>query len=479
VALLSMLMLTVVTLGAPVTAEGNTSPTWGGVAPKALSAPYSEWKVEFRPADESGGYTLTFNSPTLGQRITNSVYVPVSYTRDGTPSPVMYYLHGTVFSETDTRALGIVGSLPGLLLVKVVSTGGGFQQTKIFDFPSQLTRARFVLVAPDTDPTKAICHTCLWGDGRPGGRLTMQSDTFLHQELYPLVQALLNVREDAAGRGVMGFSMGGWAALLQAEWHPDAYAFAASVSGVIEAVNDPFASPLFQAAGYVRDQGYGPSSITHPVSYAMFNPTDMASNLSSFDGTLLASNGDACVPPTSATAPDCIAHPALLNPDASWAELEIQHNNDAYLATIAAAHSLSRFVSPGVHGGNARTTYAEHIVPAANDAFARRPAPEVVTYKSGFDNFEVWGYEVSLTRPTRSFTNLADARLDGRAFSLSGQGRATIKTPPGFEPSFPYRATVSCNGAAKSVSQLTSGPSGRIGVTLDLPKTGDCSVNIS
>jgi hypothetical protein len=456
-----------------------------GFLPRPLGAPYSGWDVTFSSSTNPGVYTLTFDSPLLGKRIVNSVFIPASYSDSGTPSPVMYYLHGTVFPETDIPLLGFVDSLPALALVKAVSTGGGYQQTEIFDFPSQLSRARFVVVAPDTDPAESLCHTCLWADGSAWtggastGVLAMPADSFLHEELYPLVQALLNVRTDAGGRGVMGFSMGGWSALLQAEWHPDDYAIAASVSGVIESVRDLVSSPLFEAVGYVRDQGYGLTSATNPVNYAGLDTTDMASNLSTFPGKLLASNGDGCVPLSSLTAPDCVTRSALLNPDASWAELEIQHNNDAYIDTISAAHQLSRFVRPGVHGGNNHTVYAKDILPIANAAFATSLVPPTTfSYKSVFRTFDGWGYDVSVSRSGDAFTNLTDAKLSGASFTISGEGSAVVTTPASFAPATTYTVTVSCSGSPSATSDHLSTAEGRVAVHLDLPSSGSCSVDV-
>jgi hypothetical protein len=456
-----------------------------GVMPRPLAAPYSGWNVSFSLSTDPGVYTLTFDSPLLGKRIENSVFIPTGYSDNGTPSPVMYYLHGTVFPETDIPLLGFVDSFPALALVKAVSTGGGYQQTQIFDFPSQLTRAHFVVVAPDTDPAESLCHTCLWADGSAWtggpstGALAMPADSFLHDELYPLVQALLNVRTDAGGRGVMGFSMGGWSALLQAEWHPDDYAIAASVSGVIESVRDAVSSPLFEAVGYVRDQGYGLISATNPVNYAGFDTTDMASNLSTFPGKLLASNGDGCVPLSSLTAPDCVAQSAVLNPDASWAELEIQHNNDAYIDTVAAAHELSRVVRPGVHGGNNHTVYAKDIIPMANAAFsAALVRPTTFSYKSVFESFDVWGYDVSVDRTGDAFTHLTDAKLSGASFTISGEGSAVVTTPASFVPATTYAVTVTCSGSPSATSDLLSNAQGRIAVQLELPSSGSCSVDV-
>ncbi|WP_405421903.1 hypothetical protein [Pseudonocardia alni] len=170
---------------------------------------FSDWNVQVEPHPGTRGVLdLVFDSPLLEKRITNRVYLPSSYRPDGPALPVMYYLHGTVEPALDNPVVGPVTQHEALL--DAIGPGGGARQTDIFRFEEQRDRAQYLLVAPDTAYEDTICETCIWIDGRPdpvptappATAETLPADSFLHQELYPLVEALFNVRHDRGGRGV-------------------------------------------------------------------------------------------------------------------------------------------------------------------------------------------------------------------------------------------------------------------------------------
>src|SRR5690606_24694246 len=185
-----------------------------------------------------------------------------SYRPDGPALPVMYYLHGTIQPTLDNPLFGPITKNEALL--DAIGPGGGAVQTDIFRFEKQLDKAKFVLVAPDTSRENTICDTCIWQDGQddavpnahPVPAETLPADSFLHKELYPLIEDMFTVRSDRAGRAVMGFSMGGVAAYLQGMRHPDQYALSASVSGVLDVLDEPGGRAIWESMGYMRDQGY-------------------------------------------------------------------------------------------------------------------------------------------------------------------------------------------------------------------------------
>ena len=230
--------------------------------------------------------SVDFDSPLLHRRVVNTVYLPDSYSATGQPSPVLYALHGTVFPENDYPGLGLVTANEALL--RVTGPAGGLRQTQLSDYgsPANLAAARFLVVAPDTTTGEPFCETCVWIDGRPPTipkvpgitAENIPADSYLHQELYPLIDHLFNVRTDRAGTGVTGFSMGGWATMLQTTKHPDDYGFAASISGAIDMVDEPTLRTVIDGLGYLRDQGYG-TSLTDPVAYQNFNPNNLLSNI--------------------------------------------------------------------------------------------------------------------------------------------------------------------------------------------------------
>lgn len=95
--------------GAGVASAPSASPSTSSSALAAaqsaisrLPAPFSNWHVTLTErASEQGTLELQYDSPALGIRTVNSVFLPTSYRADAAPSPVMYYLHGTVVSFLD------------------------------------------------------------------------------------------------------------------------------------------------------------------------------------------------------------------------------------------------------------------------------------------------------------------------------------------------------------------------------------------
>jgi S-formylglutathione hydrolase FrmB len=68
-------------------------------------------------------------------------------------------------------------------------------------------------------------------DGASGGRY----ESYLLQELIPDVERRFRTVAGRRGRGVAGYSMGGYGALKLAFRHPETFAFAGSTSGALDA----------------------------------------------------------------------------------------------------------------------------------------------------------------------------------------------------------------------------------------------------
>lgn len=475
-AALVLVLVALVTAGSftPATAQAAPAPPTD-----SLPEPFRDWDVEVGPhADDPSVLDLIFDSPVLGKRITNRVYVPHSYSEDGPQWPVMYYLHGTIEPALDSPAGELTRPVTRHeALLDAIGPGGGARQTDIFDFGTQLDRARFLLVAPDTSYDDTVCETCIWIDGRPDPvpnvppvtAETLQADTFLHQELYPLVESLFNVRTDRGGRGVMGFSMGAVAAYLQGMRHPDQYAVTASVSGILDVLDEPGGRAIWESLGYMRDQGYG-TGVTNQAEWRGFNPMDLVTNLSGVDHEVFSSTGDVCLPPSSLTHPDCLRLPAATNPGAAAVE-----------AILARQHALNEGVLPGkdvketrdqlpgVHGANNHRIYAEDVVPLANSVFAREVRdPATFGYRSTASEFSVWGYDATVRRPDVGFLDMTDARSDGRAFTLTGAGQVAITTPPTFTPGQSYEVTATAEDGTTTTHPAVADAAGRLPVVADL-----------
>lgn len=445
-------------------------------SPAGLPAPYANWHVTLRPeATNPQVLTLEFDSPTAGVRMVNTVFVPDSYRSTGAPSPVLYSLHGTIFPELDNHLLDPVTSHEELLAM--TGPGGGDKQTQRYRADTQLAAAKFLFVAPDTTQGQPWCETCTWIDGRADllpnvpsvTARPRQADTFLHKELFPLVEHLFNVRTDRGGRGVIGFSMGGWSALLQGFKHPDDYGFVASVSGLYDPLSDAAISALIDVVGYLRDQGYG-TELTDNTWWRNFSPADTITNAVGTGQTLLMTSGDACLPLASLAAPDCRAYPPLLNPAATTIELLIDGQFQRAKQGAQAAGMPVTFVQkPGVHGANNHDVYAHDIVPAANAAFGRTlPAPATFTYRAVEKNFSVWGYDIAVTRPTDEFLEL-NGRTDGRELSVTGSGTVTVTTPGTFPAGTAHQVTVQVGSGNPQTAISTADTSGHVSARLTLP----------
>ncbi len=74
-------------------------------------------------------------------------------------------------------------------------------------------------------------------------------DTHLHQELTIWVVETLNGSANPTQHGIMGLSMGGFGAFLQALKHPSSYAAAASLSGVMDITRHPNSWGLAKSLG--------------------------------------------------------------------------------------------------------------------------------------------------------------------------------------------------------------------------------------
>jgi putative esterase len=442
----------------------------------SLPAPYAEWNVDLAPVepDEPRVLTLSFDSPLLGRRVSNSVYLPTGYREDSASYPVLYALHGTVFPPLDNCALNLATRLEAF--VQMISCGGGGLQDQLYDIPTQVDAMRFLVVAPDTDLANSICETCLWIDGhddvipnvQPLTAETLPADSFLHGELYPLVESLFATRTDRGGRGVIGFSMGGWAAAVQGMLHPDKYAYIGWNSGVYQ-LFEPDLLALANGVGYLRDQGYG-TSVTHEIWWRQFNPADIIRNISGTNIRIFLSNGDACLGVGSLNSPDC---QGPFSPVAvpSGAALEAMLHRNWMIATSDLRDKEIPHVSvelPGIHGSSNHRAFSEYLVPGANETFASTvAAPETFAYSSVFPHFSVWGYEVTVTRPDDEFLALSGARTDGRSLTVAGSGLLDLLTPPAFVRGRTYDVVTS-GGGPESSAPAVADDSGRLHLSIDL-----------
>lgn len=145
--------------------------------------------------------TVLFKSPSMGAVLPYDVVLPPDYASSvGTRYPVLYLLHGL----SDHH-------------------GAWTTRTNLVDHAS---RYRLIIVTPEGNngwyTDSATIPSARYG-------------SYLLDELVPDVQKRYRTIEEGYARGIAGLSMGGYGALKLALSHPDEFAFAASLSGALNA----------------------------------------------------------------------------------------------------------------------------------------------------------------------------------------------------------------------------------------------------
>jgi S-formylglutathione hydrolase FrmB/lysophospholipase L1-like esterase len=162
--------------------------------------------AQFAPAAPAPQVTVqdvVHYSQTLGRETTFTVVLPSMDSGKGETSsslPVLYLLHGYGGNHRDW-----------------------VDRTRLSDWVAQ---HRLIVVLPDG------AHDSWWLNSplRPQS----QVEDYLTTELPALVEGRWSARKDRAGRAIAGLSMGGHGALVTATRHPDRYASASSLSGILD-----------------------------------------------------------------------------------------------------------------------------------------------------------------------------------------------------------------------------------------------------
>jgi putative tributyrin esterase len=182
----------------------------------------------------------SFFSPALGVQKHLVVYLPPSYERrTDRRYPVAYYLHGVSATEADWLTNGeidrvadslIAHGMPELILILVDGDDGWATNWAVTpDYASCLADS----TAPWRSPTTYCVHSARYED-------------YMLRDVIPYVDRMFRTMPDRRHRGVAGYSMGGYSAVLLALAHPDVFAAAASHSGTLSllyAGPTPFAPP--------------------------------------------------------------------------------------------------------------------------------------------------------------------------------------------------------------------------------------------
>lgn len=418
--------------------------------------PFAAWNVAvtFDEAEPNVAH-LEFDSALLGRRVLNTVTLPDIYFTSPHPLPVAYYLHGTRGLASDDVATWIPR---GIESSDLFGGHGTFGHAHAFGSPD---RQRFIVVELDAlrdGEWPGWCGHCWWVDGRKG--IGVLAESHLYEELIPVVEHAFGTRTDRGGRAVMGYSMGGFGALIQAYRHPDRFVLAASFSPTLASEGNR--TPLNEAfwAAYLMDQGYPPPA-ENEILYRNIEPYTLATNAigTGLDTVILL--GDGCITERDG---------ACEGLDPAWNEALYRNASEITSAKLAELGLPHFFIKrEGNHGTTNRETFDDVVLPRLNRLFARpMPEPGAFSYKTADRTFDVWDYDVAVDRPNTEFLNLLGAQTDGRQFTVAGTGRVTVRTPARFRPGAAHTVRITREDGRWSEQQLAADADGRVEVTLEL-----------
>lgn len=285
-------------------------------------------------------------------------------------------------------------------------------------------------------------------------------ETYVIDQLIPLIDSYFRTIPDRAHRAVAGVSMGGYGALMLAARHPDLFGSAASISGTLNTNLLPNAAAVSISSalqGGDVDAIYGPR-LTQEVRWRGHNPADLAENLRGMDVQVRTANGVLNMGigenPFSADLVSCVVEAGVYAASVSMHgildKLGVPHLWKDY---GAGCHTPPNFK---------RQTIDTLAVFARNFAAAgTASAPTRFDYKSIEPSFDVWGWHVDAdSRRALEFMDLDD--VDSTGITLTGSGRTTITTPPLFQG----KSIVWLSGATDRWTRPDT--NGRISFTVDL-----------
>ena len=395
-----------------------------------------------------GIVTLTFPSELLGRDSTSMVWLPGEEIAE---PPVLYHLHGTVGTTfpdpverwADRRLERRLPVHPFVVRRRrpaVFPESSGFAETR--------PQHRFLTVAPDAGDLP-WCGACNWVDGVRG---QLPVERHLYEELMPVVEAVFGTRTDRGGRAIVGHSMGGGGAMIQAFRHPDRYVFAGSSSGTLTVTDDWLSRSGARWLLYSRTQGRRPIPLDR-VSYRNHNLTDLAPNVRDVGIELVAviGDGDLHLDTEDATYDGShlwdAADEERVREQVTMEVFQRKNNDLVVPRLVEAGVDLTYITREGTHDINA-STFRRHFLPRLHELFDAEPAPppERFTYRCADDRFAIFGHEVEVVRTRPSMLQLTNARTDGTRVRLHGEGRVSVRLPlpagthdvrvtqPGMEP---------------------------------------------
>ncbi len=371
---------------------------------------------------------LTVDSPSFVAPVPVEVTLPNGYGEDASHDwPVTYFLIGTNGDQTMFRTRYDGEELSA-------------------SYPS-------IVVSPRGDAG----YWSDWHNNAAGG--PPEYETFVTEQLMPLIDANFNTKADRAHRAVLGDSMGGYGALMLAARNPDLFAAASSLSGAVDTNWAPgtalvsLSPPLFDAA--IPDSIYGPR-LTNEVTWRGHNPVDLAANLRTIDLQVYTGNGilgaEEFSDPTGPA--NCTVEAGIIEP-----ESRSLHNT---LVGLGVPHKYAPY-NWGCHTPVMFKQQITETLPRFAEVFARNtPEPPTFDYRSIEPTFELFDWTVAVD-PNRATEFLDLRNVSDTGFTITGSGTTRITTPPIFRGKKTVIALV--NGVPTS---LKPDSTGQITLSVDL-----------
>jgi S-formylglutathione hydrolase FrmB len=340
---------------------------------------------------------LTISTPAFVEPTHIDIDLPTNYESEPERRwPVTYFLAGT---QNTYKSFNSV--VHGVALTE--------------NFPS-------IVVSPNGD-------SGYWSDWYNGGAFgPPEYETFVVDQLIPLIDANFRTIADRAHRAIAGVSMGGYGSMMIAARHPDLFGEAASISGATDSNNPLLGAALSTSStfdGGAVDAIYGPRA-TQEVRWRGHNPTDLASNLGGLDLQIRTANG----------TPNPAIGEELLSVDTVSCVIEAgvyqgSTSLNAELDRLGIPH-LWKDYGPGCHTPENFEREIADTIATFTEEFAAPPVPPTVfDYKSIEPQFDVYGWRVAAD-PHRAL-EFMQLHLDGlKSMKIVGSGTTSVTSPPLF-----------------------------------------------
>lgn len=264
-----------------------------------------------------------------------------------------------------------------------------------------------------------------WNGGAEG---PPEYESFVIEQLIPLIDREFRTIPDRAHRAIAGVSMGGYGSMMLAARHPDLFADAATISGAVDSNRPELAAALTASSslqGAAPDAIYGPRA-TQEVRWRGHNPTDLAANLRGLNLQVRTANG----------IPNPAIGEELLSIDTVSCVIEAGVHDGTVsfnqkLDELGIPHLWKEY-GPGCHTPENFEREIIATIEVFTEQFAD-PAPEPITfdYESIEPEFDVYGWHV-VADPRRALEFMRLSNVTSGGMIVAGSGKTTITSPPIF-----------------------------------------------